>query len=274
MQLRKLVGPYVPKPLKQLVLKFNQLRYLSYRYGRNYYCPACNAHARKFLDFDLSSLHVEGGIVPKRVVSNTCCPWCGSHIHHRLMWLVLPNLLDELQKKVDSHKRLLHFAPEGFSIPKLQQLAGIQYIQTDYMRLNVDVTLDMCCLGLASNSIDLVIASHVLEHVGSDDDALEELYRILKPGGIAVLLVPLLTEKSIELPNVHTELDRIKYYGQNDHVRAYGLDLKDKIDKHGFDTRIMYAEDFDGFDKRSYLLPIQGRLFLATKPHIKAGLHA
>lgn len=267
MRLLKVAAPYIPKSVKRW-LPVQKLRY----FGFKYYCAACESYSSQFLDFDLSSLHVSGGIIPNKVVPNTLCPRCYSHVHHRLMWTVLPNLLAQLKRQNEAHKRILHFAPEPFSIPRLQKLAGVQYIQTDYMRTDIDVMLDMCRLGLVSNSVDLVIASHVLEHVDDDGAALQEIYRVLKPGGKAVILVPLLAQESFELPNVKDPFDRKKYYGQSDHVRAYGLDLQSKIEKYGLEVRVIYAEEFKEFDRNSYLLPIQGRLFLATKP--KCAAHA
>lgn len=271
MRLRKVISPYIPYRVKRLLSSIAyKLRYV----GWQKYCPACQSYSRQFRDFDLSPYHVKDGIIPNKVITNTLCPWCGSHIHHRLMWFILPSILAKLEKTNNYSRRILHFAPERFSIPRLSSLRSVRYIQTDYMRNDVDVVLDMCQLGLVSCSIDLIIASHVLEHVPNDDMAIQELYRILKPGGVAVLLVPLLADQSIELPNICTEFDRIKYYGQHDHLRAYGLDLQHKISNHGFEVRIVYAEEYKEFGTDNYLLPIQGRLFLATKPLNGAYTHA
>ena len=236
-------------------------------FGSGHYCPACQRPASRFLDFDMRSLHGENGVIPPIVVPDTRCPWCGSHLHHRLMWTVLPDLLAELTSHANNNTlRILHFAPEKFSIPRLQKLRDIKYITTDFLREDVHVKFDMCRLGLATECIDLVIASHVLEHVPNDVFALNELFRILRPGGGAVLLVPLLAEKSFELDNVTTDAERLSLYGQEDHVRAYGIDFADRISSCGFEVEIIRARDFATLNRPSYLLDIQGILFFAHKP--------
>lgn len=141
----------------------------------------------------------------------------------------------------------------------------LKYITTDYMRDDVNTQLDMCQLGLATESLDLVIASHVLEHVQDDEAALKELYRVLRPGSVAILLVPLLAERSFQRDDIETEQDRLRYYGQEDHARAYGVDFAERIQSAGFETTIIRASEFPHLNRRNYLLNVQGVLFLGRK---------
>ncbi len=262
--LRKLVYAVIPFTLqKRLYHMRKNIRY----FGTKRYCPACQRRSSRFLDFDLSPFHGDNGIVPPIVVPDTLCPWCGSHVHHRLMWTVLPNILKNITSSPNKDApRILHFAPEKPSIPRLQKLHNAQYITTDFIRGDIHVKFDMCKMGLASQSIDLVIASHVLEHVPNDIAALNEIFRILRLGGQAVLLVPLLAESSYEYDGVTTDAERLRVYGQRDHVRAYGVDLADRIARCGFDVEVVRARDFPDLNRPSYLLDVQGILFLARKP--------
>ena len=201
------------------------------------------------------------------MVPNTVCPWCHSHLHHRLLWTVLPGIVHEITANAPTRKpRLLHFAPEKFSRSRLSAINTLKYITTDYMRDDVNTQLDMCHLGLATESIDLVIASHVLEHVQDDKAALEELYRVLRPSGAAILLVPLLAERSFQRSDIETEPERLRYYGQEDHVRAYGVDFAERIQSVGFETTIIRASEFPHLNRSNYLLNVQGVLFLGRKP--------
>jgi len=75
---------------------------------------------------------------------------------------------------------------------------------------------------------------HVLEHIPDDKKAMSEILRVLKPSGWAILQVPILAEKTIEDPIVRSPEERERVYGQFDHVRAYGLDYKDRLEDAGF----------------------------------------
>ena len=80
------------------------------------------------------------------------------------------------------------------------------------------------------NTFDLVICSEVLEHLDDYHAAIDEIYRVLNNNGIAILQVPINInrKKTFEDPNITSQLDREKYFGQYDHVREYGIDFKTK----------------------------------------------
>lgn len=271
--LRRLLHRVVPLSARvRLVRLFHRskdsvrrwLRGLRYA-GKARYCHACQRYASRFLPFDMRYLHVDGGIVPSLVVEDTCCPHCGAHLHHRLLWRVLPGFLPT---KPTERVRLLHFAPEAFSLSRLRAWRGVDYITTDFMRRDVDLTLDMCLLGLADASVDMIVASHVLEHVQDDRAALRELFRVLRNGGKALLLVPLFAETSYEYPNIVDEAERLRLYGQKDHVRAYGLDFAERVRDAGFSVQVLHCKDFADLPRPadSYLHKVQGVLFVAHKP--------
>ena len=118
---------------------------------------------------------------------------------------------------------ILHFAPEPFFRQMFRERFG-QYTSADLYMKDVDYQADLLNLPFPDESYDFVFASHVLEHIREDARALSEIRRVLKPGGIAVLPVPIFETKTVEYPgpNPHEEC----------HVRAPGLDYYDRYSRH------------------------------------------
>src|SRR5699024_7151190 len=77
-----------------------------------------------------------------------------------------------------------------------------------------------------------------LEHIPDDQKAMKELFRVLKPGGMAILQIPqdLSREKTFEDDSITDPKERAKIFGQYDHVRVYGKDYFDKLRNHGFEV--------------------------------------
>ena len=144
------------------------------------------------------------------------CPKCGSLERTRLQYLVINNLLSNLNTL---SLKMLHFAPEPFFRDFFSQEFG-QYETADLNMKNVDHNVDLQELPFEDQTYDFVFASHVLEHVPNDTKAISEIRRILRPNGIAILPVPLVAEKTIEYPEPNPNEDY--------HVRAPGLDYFDK----------------------------------------------
>ncbi len=66
---------------------------------------------------------------------------------------------------------------------------------------------DGCQLGIASESVDTVLSIQVLEHVFEPIHMVEEISRVLKPGGHAVFLIP--TTSTMHLaPDYHSNFSR------------------------------------------------------------------
>ena len=86
------------------------------------------------------------------------------------------------------------------------------------------------------STFDLVVCNHVLEHIPDDTKAMQELYRVLKPGGIAILQIPqdLKREVTFADDTITDQKERAKIFGQYDHVRIYGRDYFDKLRSIGF----------------------------------------
>ena len=173
-------------------------------------CNVCNWSGRRFLD--------------NNWLKKIMCPKCKLTERHRL-------LLFSLQNFTFIDKKILHFAPEPFLISHFNS-KQTNYFTADLKRDDVDLNLDISNMNsINDGEYDLVIASDVLEHVFDDQKAIEEIYRILKVGGRAVLTVPQgdNLEKTIEdLTDLSPE-ERERKLGTYDHYRFYGSDIKDKL---------------------------------------------
>jgi SAM-dependent methyltransferase len=88
---------------------------------------------------------------------------------------------------------------------------------------------DALDLPYADGTFDCVIASEILEHVPADDRAIDELVRVLKPGGQLAVTVPRwLPEKICWL------LSDEYHANEGGHIRIYKADeLRDKIAARG-----------------------------------------
>ena len=105
------------------------------------------------------------------------------------------------------------------------------------------MALDITKIALPNASFGFVLCSHVLEHVDDDARAMAELRRILVPGGVAIVLVPLRDGPTLEDPVATTPELRLEVYGQSDHVRHYGRDVEDRLEAAGFRVRAVHPSD-------------------------------
>ncbi|HEY6518244.1 MAG TPA: methyltransferase domain-containing protein [Roseiarcus sp.] len=136
-------------------------------------------------------------------------------------------------------KDLLHFAPEPSLTPFIRSKGVKSYKTCDLFKTDVDLRIDICDIALPDQSFDLVLCLHVLEHVPDDRKAMSELHRILRPGGMAIIMVPLEEglDETYENPSITSAADRLIHFGQEDHARYYGRDLRDRLRGAGFSLR-------------------------------------
>ena len=85
----------------------------------------------------------------------------------------------------------LHVAPEQVFYKKFKSFSHWDYTTTDLDSPLAEVKADLCNLPFESNTYDLILCNHVLEHIPNDKLAMKEIYRVLKQGGTAILQVPL-----------------------------------------------------------------------------------
>lgn len=119
---------------------------------------------------------------------------------------------------------------------RMQGDAG--YITTDPAMPGVDRREDMADLDFPDASFDIVIAHHVLEHIDDDATAMAELYRVLKPGGHAVLSVPQNWSRAetFEDRDITGDAERAAAFGARDHRRYYGRDFSARLEAAGFNV--------------------------------------
>jgi len=193
---------------------------------------------------------------PRRIDAR--CPKCGSAERYRLFALWL-----DRHGRALSTARVLHFAPET-GLAKLLKARVGKYQSADITPGKAEIVRNIEAIEEPDASFDCVVCSHVLEHV-DDKKALNEVYRVLKPGGVALIMLPVIEGWSATYENkaVVTPEERVRHYGQSDHVRYYGADVRDRIRAAGFKLDEFTAE---GEDVLTYGLARGEKVFVATKP--------
>ncbi len=185
--------------------------------------------------------------------NNVLSPSTLSLERHRLLWLYLKNETDFFSKEL----KVLHFAPEQAFYSRFKKQKNLDYTTTDLESPLADVKADICNLPFENDAYDVILCNHVLEHIPDDTKAMRELYRILKPGGMAVLQIPqdLSREKTFEDNSITDKKERAKIFGQYDHVRVYGRDYFDKLRSIGFKVdAVDYTEKLSKEEVEKYCL--------------------
>lgn len=136
--------------------------------------------------------------------------------------------------------RVLHVAPEPPVAQVLRRWATDSYISMDIDLSieNITVRADLTRLPFRSKIFDCVYCSHALEHVPEDQRAMEELHRVLRPGGWALIQVPIKRDVTFEDPTIVNPDVRRRLFGQPDHVRVYGRDFTDRLARARFSVSI------------------------------------
>jgi len=227
------------------------LRGVSY-IGTARYCPVCKKSSRKF---------GEAGIAKR---SDAQCIFCGSLERGRLVWLYfekMTNLFDQ------NPKQMLHVAPESYFEKSLKRQMGSGYLTADLKNPGVMVQMDITDIQYPNETFDVIYCSHVLEHVLDDKRAMREFYRVLKSDGWAVILVPIMSEKTFEDPSVTHPSERLRLFGQEDHVRIYGPDFAERLREAGFVVKIVRPTDFLKNEEivRMGITKSAGEIYLCTK---------
>ena len=165
---------------------------------------------------------------------NALSPSTLSLERHRLMWLFLKDNTNffTAAKKL----KVLHIAPEQCFLDIFRKQQNLNYITSDLESPIADVKADICDLPFKENEFDVVFCNHVLEHISNDTKAIQELYRVLKPGGFGIFQIPQDLSKAITFEDntITDRKERAKLFGQYDHVRVYGRDYFDKLRSIGF----------------------------------------
>lgn len=221
-------------------------------------CPLCGHEAPYFLR------HTRAGFVGR---ANAKCPNCGALERHRLIWLYFQRRTNLLEAP---KKRLLHIAPEACLETLFKANPNIDYLSGDLESPwhPAMVVMDITDIkDYKEGDFDVVYCSHVLEHVPEDRKAIKELYRVLEPGGWAVIQVPIVFEKTFEDPSIKTPEDRERFYKHRLHIRAYGMDYKDRLEEAGFQVEVIpFYDQLSPEERKRYALKPQEPVFHCTKP--------
>jgi SAM-dependent methyltransferase len=202
-------------------------------------CPCCGRRFRRFLGW--------GGR------EDVVCPWCGAFERHRALCVYLRERTDLFS----AERRVLHVAPEWSLERNLRALPHLDYVSGDLGSERAMEYLDVTDLPYPDASFDVVLCSHVLEHVRDDRRAMSELARVVRPGGCAILLVPLdvTRAETLEDPRIVTAEARTREYWQADHLRLYGRDFKDRLEEAGFEVTVdRWLWKLDGEIRERYRL--------------------
>lgn len=211
--------------------------------GDNVECPVCGSRYRKFLGYGYQVTR-----------PNALCPNCLSLERHRLVWLFLQEKTDFFTRPM----KVLHVAPEQPFEERFRKLENLEYTTADLESPLADCKCDVQEMPFPENTFDMVICNHVLEHVDDDTRAMSEILRVLKPGGVAILLVPLdiKLEHTYEDPTITSPRERTKHFRQYDHKRLYGLDYPERLKKVGFIIPDQnYLDEISEELRKRYALP-------------------
>jgi len=212
-------------------------------YGSKYTDPIDGKTFRAFLPYGYNKIR-----------NNVLSPSTYSLERHRLLWLYLKNETSFFKAKL----KVLHFAPESALMNQFKKLKNLSYDTIDLNSPIADIKADICDLPFLDNSYDFIFCNHVLEHIIDDNKAMKELYRVLKKNGIGIFQVPMdyNRDTTFEDFSVTNKKERNKLFGQYDHVRIYGLDFFDRLQKAGFSVeRCEYTSKLSKEDIIKFCLP-------------------
>ena len=187
--------------------------------SRQFKCPICDFEGR-FMMFGNNRLHA-------------MCPRCKALERHRLQILVMREIS---RTREFSSLAMLHIAPEQ-ALESVFRASFGEYLTGDISRRAVDRKIDLTAIDLPDSSIDVLYASHVLEHITEDERAINEIYRILRPSGFAVLPVPIICSKTVEYP--------APVEAEEWHVRAPGPDYFERYESVFPRVQVWSSSDFD-----------------------------
>lgn len=224
-------------------------------YGNKVVCPIHLGHFRKFVPFNSRS--------------NARCPRCHSLELHRLLWLYLKDKTNFFSDNL----RILEVAPMEYIQKKYKRMKNLSYVSIDISSPIAMLIGNIESIPFADNRFDCVLCYRVLEYVEEDEKAMREIFRVLKPGGWAILqsLIDhacnktiVFSDKSLSRQDKNTSLR-----GWN-MQRVYGSDYKDKLEKAKFNARLdNYVMSLGDEAIKRYGLAKNEIIYFCTKPKSK-----
>jgi SAM-dependent methyltransferase len=163
------------------------------------------------------------------------CPQCLAVGRDRFIYLCLYQRVPR-----ERRLRMLETSPRLGDDYRNAMARRVRYLASDYDERahKASVKLDLQQLDLPDASIDVLLTAHVLEHVPDTDASLSEIFRVLSPGGRMLLQVPVGQATTAPPPEP-------EFHGDNTPVFwRFGMDLTERLRKHGFQTSVLCTEDF------------------------------
>lgn len=237
-----------------------------------YHCPLCKNNVDQFLPLpdmyrQMAELHGWEHFGKGETINleSYSCPICTATDRERLCALWIEKAKNtELNRRV----QMLHFAPEKSLSKFVKASLDVEYRSCDITGLNVDDKIDMTDMSYHDNTFNFFICSHVLEHVASDKAALKELFRVIAPGGLGILLAPIFTHinQTVEEPHELPESERWRLFGQGDHRRLYcKKDFVEKIELAGFNVEQLGVKELGEENFNQCAITMTSTLYIARK---------
>ncbi|REC47285.1 methyltransferase domain-containing protein [Chryseobacterium pennipullorum] len=222
--LKSVVKKFIPK---DVLIKnedhFRKLLKPLYQ-GQNHECSICRTQLKRFAELNNGQL---------------ICPVCGSLPRTRRLHDVLEN------EFLKPNMSFLDFSPSRMLYKKWKNRKDIAYFPTDFEdEFLSDYHYDITNISVEDNKFDLIVCYHILEHIIDDRSAMKELYRVLDNKGTILIQTPFKEDGIDEDSSIVTPEDRLKHFGQEDHVRIYSVSgLEGRLKEAGFITEIRTCKE-------------------------------
>ncbi|MDA7802952.1 methyltransferase domain-containing protein [Crocinitomix sp.] len=245
----------LPRPLLiRLSYVFKVFAPIIYK-GDKVECPVCEKSFRKFLSY--------GSNVASR--DNVLCPYDLTLERHRLMWLYLKLKSDFFTKP---NIKVMHIAPEQCFHKRFKNRKNLDYTTGDLLSPIADLHFDLHDIPLPDNQYEVIFCNHVMEHVEDDLRCMQELYRIMKPGGWGIMQVPIDSNRdtTYEDKSITSPEEREKHFWQYDHLRLYGTNYPKRLEEAGFKVEaIDFKDELTAAEFERYRLQKSELLYVVSK---------
>lgn len=255
-----------------LVKMLNKVRRITNGLGSKRECYICGRTFNYFTKYRGQSRKVSEFRKKLDVVGsdidNFGCMYCGSHDRERHLFMFFDKLM--LWEKM-RHWKILHFAPEGHLQIRINEQKPYEYVKADLYPSNLEIRkIDATAIPFGDDMFDLLIANHILEHIPDYYKALSEFFRVIKPGGLAILQTPYskVLRNNFEDEGINSDELRLFFHGQEDHVKTFGeCQFFKSLEETGFSLQVKRHEDyFDASMAYRYGVPMKEDLILVAKP--------